>query len=63
MFVSVSTGIQSERGQSNILANLCSRGDWFESRFVGNEEDIFCLYRGTSTQAFIRNAVASRKFD
>ena len=24
------------------LASLCSYGDWFESRFVGNPEDRFC---------------------
>ena len=26
----------------NFLAKLCSCGDWFESRFVGNPEDLFC---------------------
>ena len=26
----------------NILASLCSRGDLFESRFVGNPEHRFC---------------------
>ena len=25
----------------NFLASLCSLGDWFESRFVGNPEDRF----------------------
>ena len=28
--------------QRNFLASLCSGGDWFESRFVGNPEDRFC---------------------
>ena len=27
----------------NFLASLCSRGDWFESRYVGNPEDRFCF--------------------
>ena len=26
----------------NILASICSRGDWFESRFVRHPEDRFC---------------------
>ena len=26
----------------NILASLCSWGDWFEPRFVGNPKDRFC---------------------
>ena len=26
----------------NFLASLCSWGDWFESRFVWNPEDMFC---------------------
>ena len=26
----------------NYLASLCSRGDWFESRFFRNSEDRFC---------------------
>ena len=27
----------------NVLASLCSRGDWFKSCFVGNPKDRFCL--------------------
>ena len=26
----------------NFLASLCSRGDWFESRLVGNPGDRYC---------------------
>ena len=26
----------------HFLAIICSRGDWFESRFVGNPENRFC---------------------
>ena len=29
----------------NFLASLCSCGDWFESRFVGNLKDRFCYRR------------------
>ena len=30
----------------NILASLCSQGDWFESRFVRNPKDRFCHVQG-----------------
>ena len=30
------------RWNFNILASLCSWGDWFETRFVGNPENRFC---------------------
>ena len=28
--------------QSVVMASLCSRGDWFESSFFRNPEDMFC---------------------
>ena len=30
------------QANSNFIASLCSWGDWFESRFVGNPEVRFC---------------------
>ena len=29
----------------NFVANLCSGGDWFETRFVGNPEDRFSHHK------------------
>ena len=28
--------------KSNVLASLCSQGDWFETRFVRNPKDRLC---------------------
>ena len=32
----------------NILASLCSWGDWFESQFVRNPQDRFCCVEALS---------------
>ena len=44
----------------NFLAYLCSRGDWFETRFVGNPEDRFSH---DEAYMFIRFIVESHKFE
>ena len=38
------------------LASLCRRGDWFETRFVGNPEDIFFSRRGPYHALICQNA-------
>ena len=52
-FLSIFTGhsLQAEFQFSN---GLCSWGDWFESCFVGNPEDWFCLIEAQIIEALIR---------
>ena len=41
-FLESSIMLPCYRWNFNFLASLCSWGDWFETRFVGNPEDRFC---------------------
>ena len=52
----------------NFLASLCSWGDWFESPFVRNPEDMFCLlkvqlYNGPFVSFKTPNSTASKNFN